>query len=126
MKWEKEMLMKEKQRKSMEFIEQDENFIKKFCSDIGCYYTKSNKITFNLSTTDSPVPGKMGVFAWVHKEEKDYFWVATRKMWLDEARVTSCNTHFPPNMQDGDCISFDTKDNYQDTVRVMKLINIKH
>jgi hypothetical protein len=116
----------EKQRKSVEFIEEDENFVRQLSKDIGCYYRKTNKITFNLSTSETRIPGKVSIFAWVHKGEKDCFWVVTKKSWLDEARNISRNTHFPPNIQDGDCISLDARDNYNDTVRVLKLLNKEH
>ena len=116
----------EKQRRTVEFIEQDEDFIKQISKDIGCYYSKANKLTFNLCTFKTTIPSKMRVFAWVHKEEKDDFWVATRKLWLDEVRNISSKTHFPPNTQDGDSVSFGTRDRYQDTVRVLKLINAKN
>ena len=116
----------EKQRKSVEFIEQDENFIKQISKDVGCHYYKTNKLTFNLSTFDTTKPGKISVFAWVHKEEEGNFWVTTRKSWLDEARNISRKTHFPKNTQDGDCISFGIKDNYRDTVKVLQLLNSKY
>ena len=116
----------EKTRKSIEFIEQDEQFIKQISKEVGCHYCKINKLTFNLSTFDTALPGNRSVFAWVHKEEKDYFWVATRKSWLDEARNVSATTHFPLNTQDGDTISFDITEKYDDTIRVLKLLNDKH
>jgi hypothetical protein len=116
----------EKQRKTVEFTDRDEDFIKQISKDIGCSYCKANKLTFNLSTFDTVIPGNTSIFAWVHKEETDYFWITTRKNWLDEARNKSRKTHFPMDIRGGDCVYLDTRDNYNDTVRVLKLLNKIH
>jgi hypothetical protein len=116
----------ERQRKSVEFTDQDEDFIKRISKDIGCSYCKSNKLTFSLSTFDTLIPNNTSIFAWVHKEETNDFWITTRKNWLDEARNESQTTHFPSDIRGGDCIYFDTKDSYDDTIRVLKLLNKRH
>ena len=72
-------------RRTVAFSEQDEDFIKKLAGDIGCYYSKANERTYNLNKYKSNIQGEMGIFAWVHKEEKDYYWVRTRKIWVEEA-----------------------------------------
>ena len=74
-------------RRTMGFDAQDEDFIKKLAGDIGCHYSKANERTYNLNEFKSGVQGEMGVFAWVHKEERDYFWVATRKIWVEQAKA---------------------------------------
>ena len=124
------MLVK-KPRRTIEFGEQDEDFIKKLAGDIGCYYSKANERTYNLKKFKSDVLGKMGVFAWVHKEDRDYFWVATRKIWVEEAkakamagRKASGINCFPLDTQHAeDSVCFDTKDDYQKAVRALSLIN---
>ena len=126
------MLVK-KPRRTMEFGEQDEDFIKKLAGDIGCHYSKANERTYNLNKFKSDIQGEMGVFAWVHKEEEDYFWVATRKVWVEQARAKalagrkariSC---FPRDIQHAeDSVCFNMKDDYQKTVRALSLINKSH
>jgi hypothetical protein len=117
--------------KKMEFGEQDESFIKQLAKDIGCHYYKANERTYSLNKFNSDIHGEMGVFAWVHKEENDYYWVATRKIWIEEAKAkanagrkisrTGC---LPRDIQHAeDSVSFDTKDNYQNTVSSLRLIN---
>jgi hypothetical protein len=72
----------------------------------------------------------MGVFAWVHKEEEDYFWVATRKIWVEAARAKVMASRkmsglncFPRDIQHAeDSVCFYIKDDYQKTVRVLSLI----
>ncbi len=121
-------------RRTLEFGEQDEIFIKKFAGDIGCNYSKANERTYNLNKFKSDKQSKMGVFAWVHKEEKDYFWVATRKVWVEEAKAKllagrnksglSC---FPRDNQHAeDSVCLDIKDDYQNTVQVLSLIKKAH
>ena len=115
----------------MEFGEQDENFIKQLAKDIGCYYYKANERTYSLNKSKSNIQGEMGVFAWVHKEEDDYFWVATRKIWVEEARAKalasrkkSTRSCFSRDTQHADdSVSFDTRDNYDKTISSLKLIN---
>ncbi len=123
------MLVK-KPRRTMEFGEQDEDFIKKLAGDIGCHYSKANERTYNLNRFDSDIHGEMGIFAWVHKEDSDYFWVATRKSWVEQARAKalagrkfglSC---FPRDTQHAeDSVCFNAQDDYQKTVSVLRLIN---
>jgi hypothetical protein len=124
------MIIKKPIRK-MEFAEQDESFVKQLAKDIGCHYSKANDHTYSLNKFSSEVQGEMGVFAWVHKEEKDYFWVATRKIWIEQAR-TKANAGkktlkigcLPRDTQHGeDSVSFDTRDGYQKTVSSLRLIN---
>ena len=120
--------------RTMEFGEKDEEFIKKLARDIGCHYSKANERTYNLNKYKSDIQGEMGVFAWVHKEEKDYFWVATRKVWVEQAKAKALASRrmpglncFPRNNQHAeDSVCFDTKDDYQKTVRVLSLIKKAH
>jgi hypothetical protein len=127
------MLVK-KPRRNMEFGEQDEDFIKKLAGDIGCHYSKANERTYNLNKFESDINSEMGVFAWVHKEDRDYFWVATRKVWVEEAKAkalagkkASGMSYFPRDNQHAeDSVCFDIKDDYQKTVRVLSLINKEH
>jgi len=118
-------------RRTMEFGIQDEDFIKKLAGDIGCYYSKANERTYNLNKFDSDVQSEMGVFAWVHKEEKEYFWIATRKIWVEQARAKALAGKkisgikcLPRDIQLAeDSVSFDAKNDYQNTVRALSLIN---
>jgi hypothetical protein len=118
----------------MEFGEQDEDFIKKLARDIGCHYSKANERTFSLKKYKSDIQGKMGVFAWVHKEATNYFWVATRKIWVEQAKAKalagrrmSGSNCFPRDIQHAeDSVCFDTKEDYQKTVRALSLINKSH
>jgi len=121
-------------RRTMEFGEQDEDFIKKLARDIGCQYSKANERTYNLNKFKSDIQGEMGVFAWVHKEDRDYFWVATRKIWVEQAKAKALagrkksGVHcFPRDNQHAeDSVCFDMKDDYQKTVRALSLINKAH
>jgi hypothetical protein len=113
----------EKYRKTVGFTEGDEEFIKQIAIDIGCHYHKSNQTTYDLSTVQTEIPGKTGVFAWVHKEEKANFWIATRTTWLEEARLKSAGAFCPRGTKDGDCVYFDTKADYRNTVNVLKIIS---
>ena len=121
-------------RRTLEFVEQDEGFIKQLASDIGCHYSKANERTFNLKKYKSDIKGKMGIFAWVHKEDNDYFWVATRKIWVEEAKVRLSTGRkkpgincFPRDIQHAeDSVCFNTKDDYINTVRVLSFINKSH
>jgi len=118
--------------KTIEFTEQDEAFIKQLAKDIGCYYCKANERTYNLNRFDSDVRSGMGVFAWVHKEEADCYWISTRKIWVEEAKAkvlasgkASGINCFPRDTQHAeDSVIFDTKDGYKNTVSVLRLINI--
>lgn len=124
-------MMIKKPEKKIEFVEQDENFIKQLARDVGCHYCKANDRTYSLNKFKSDIHGEMGVFAWVHKEEKDYFWVATRKIWIEQARAKANAGRkalkigcLPRNAQHAeDSVSFDTRDNYQNTVSSLRLIN---
>ena len=117
--------------RTMEFGEQDEGFVKQLAKDIGCHYCKSNERTYNLNKFDSDVHSEMGVFAWVHKEETDCFWISTRKIWVEEAKAkaladskASGLSCFPRDTQLAeDNISFDTQYGYQKTVSALRLIN---
>jgi hypothetical protein len=117
--------------KKVEFGEQDENFVKQLAQDIGCYYHLANQRTYSLNKYKSKIQGKMGVFAWVHKEDDNYFWVATRKIWVEQARAKalasrkkSTGNCFSRDTQHADdSVSFDTRDNYENTVNSLKLIN---
>jgi hypothetical protein len=128
------MIINKKPRRTMEFLEQDEDFIKKLARDIGCHYLKANERTYNLCKSDSNIPSETGVFAWIHKEEKEYFWVATRKIWVEEAKTkalaggkkrgTNC---FPRDNQHAeDSVCFDTRVDYDRTVEALSLINKLH
>jgi hypothetical protein len=128
------LMLVKKPRKTMEFGEQDEDFIKQLAGDIGCHYSKANERTYILNKFKSDIQSEMGVFAWVHKEEDDYFWIATRKIWVEQARAkalagrkrsgTNC---FPRDSQHAeDSVCFNTKDDYQKTVRALSLINKNH
>jgi hypothetical protein len=117
--------------KTIEFGEQDESFIKKLARDIGCHYSRANERTYNLNKFHSDIHSEMGVFAWVHKEDNDCFWISTRKIWVEEAkakilagRKASGINCFPRDTQHAeDSVSFDTKDGYQKTVSALRLIN---
>jgi hypothetical protein len=117
--------------RTIEFGEQDEDFVKKLAKDIGCHYCKANVRTFNLNKFDSDIQSEMGVFAWVHKENTDCFWISTRKTWVEEAKAkvlagsrTSEISCFPRDIQHAeDSVSFNTKDGYQKTVSALRLIN---
>ena len=121
-------------RRTMGFDAQDEDFIKKLAGDIGCHYSKANERTYNLNEFKSGVQGEMGVFAWVHKEERDYFWVATRKIWVEQAKAKAVASkkmsgvnYFPrDNEHAEDSVCFDMKDDYDKAVRALILINKAH
>ena len=124
-------MVNKKPGRTLEFIEHDEAFIRKLADDIGCHYSKSNERTYSLHKSISDSGGEMGVFAWVHKEEADYFWVATRKVWVEEAmakaitsRKKSKPNFFPRDKQHAeDSVCLNTKDDYLNTVKVLSLIN---
>ena len=124
------MITRQTKRK-IGFGEQDEDFIKKLAGDIGCHYSKANERTYNLNKYKSDVQCEKGVFAWVHKEDISCFWVATRKIWVEQARAkvmsgkkaTGINC-FPKDIQHAeDSVAFNTGDEYQKTVSVLKLIS---
>jgi hypothetical protein len=124
-------MITKKPRRTMEFSEHDEDFVKKLAEDIGCHYSKANERTYSLYKAKSDTAGGKGVFAWVHKEEPDYFWVATRKIWVEEARARtlagrkkSRPSCFPRDTQHAeDSVCFNTKDDYLNTVKALSLIN---
>jgi len=113
------------------FGEQDEGFIKQLARDIGCHYSRANERTYNLSKFNSDVHGEMGVFAWVHKEDSDCFWVSTRKIWVEEAKAkilagrrASGMNCFPRNSQHAeDSVCFDTRDGYRKTVGALRMVS---
>jgi hypothetical protein len=117
--------------RKMIFGEHDEDFIKQLARDIGCYYNKTNERTYSLNRKKSDTASEMGVFAWVHKEETDYFWVATRKIWIEEARAKalagrkavniSCLPRDTQHADDSVC--FDTRDSYLKTVNSLRMIS---
>jgi hypothetical protein len=117
--------------KTVEFGEQDEGFIKQLAKDIGCHYGKANVRTYNLNKFDSDIHSEMGVFAWVHKEDDDCFWISTRKIWVEEARakvlagrkVSGINCFSRDIQRAEDSVRFDVKDGYHKTISVLKLIN---
>ncbi len=123
-----------KPRKTMEFGEQDEDFIKKLARDIGCHYSKANERTYRLNKFDSEVHSEMGVFAWVHKEDSGCFWVATRKIWMEKAKTMALAERknrgincFPRDIQHAeDSVCFNTQDDYLKTVKVLNLIKKAH
>jgi hypothetical protein len=116
--------------RTIEFGEQDEGFIKQLAKDIGCHYSKANERTYNLNKCDSDIHSEMGVFAWVHKEDNDCFWISTRKVWVEEAKAkvlaggkASGINCFPRDTQHAeDSVCFDTKDSYKKTVSALRLI----
>ncbi|MFC1934738.1 hypothetical protein ACFLXZ_00280 [Chloroflexota bacterium] len=116
--------------KKMRFVDEDEGFIKKLAKAIGCHYSKANERTYNLNRFDSNILREMGVFAWVHKEGNDCFWVSTRRIWVEGAKVkvlagrkASGINCFPKDTQPSeDSVNLDTKDGYQKTVSVLKMI----
>ena len=124
-------MIAKKPTRTIEFGEQDEDFIKQLAKDIGCHYCKANERTYNLTKFDSDIHSEMGVFAWVHKEDKDYFWIATRKIWVEEAkaralagRKASRIASFPRDTQHAeDSVIFNTQDGYQKTVSALRLIS---
>ena len=124
------MLIKNK-TKTIEFGEQDEGFIKQLAKDIGCHYSRANERTYNLNKFKSDVQSEMGVFAWVHKEDNDCFWISTRKIWVEEAKakvLADNNTIeincFPKDTPPSeDSVYFDTQDGYNKTVSALRLIN---
>ncbi len=116
--------------KKMEFGEQDESFIKQLAKDVGCHYYKANERTYSLNKFNSDIHSEMGVFAWVHKEDRDYFWVATRKVWVEEAMARALVGRKSPagcfprdNQHAEDSVCFNMRDDYQKTVRALSLIN---
>jgi hypothetical protein len=121
-------------RRTIEFGEQDEDFIKKLAGDIGCHYSKANERTYNLNKFKSDIQGNMGVFAWVHKAEKNNFWVATRKIWVEQAKAKALASRkksgincFPRDTQHAeDSVCFNTKDDYLKTVKALSLIHKAH
>jgi hypothetical protein len=125
------IMIDKRPRRTMEFAKQDEDFIKKLAGDIGCHYSKANERTYNLKKHKTDVHGEMGVFAWVHKEEEDYFWVATRKIWVEQARAKAmsgrnksrpgCFSRDTQHAEDSVC--FNMKDDYPKTVRALSMIN---
>ena len=124
-------MIDKKPSRTIEFIEQDEDFIKKLAGDIGCHYSKANDRTYNLKKHKSSIQSEMGIFAWVHKHEDDYFWVTTRKIWVEQARAKALSgrnkskpNYFSRDTQHAeDSVSFDMKDDYQKTVRALIMIN---
>ncbi len=117
--------------KKMAFVERDEDFVKQLARDIGCHYARANDHTYSLNKFSSDVHSEMGAFAWVHKEEKDYFWVATRKIWMEQAKAKDNAGRralkmgcFPrDNHHAEDSVSLDARVNYQNTVSSLRQIS---
>ena len=114
------------------FSERDEVFIQKLAGDIGCHYSRANDRTYNLNKFDSNIQGEKGVFAWVHKEDHDCFWIATRKSWVEEAKAramagkksSGINCFPKDNQHSEDSVCLNIKDDYQKAVRVLSFINL--
>ena len=127
-------MIEKKPSRTIEFVEQDEGFIRQLARDVGCHYYKANERTYNLNKFDSDVHSESGVFAWIHKEANDCFWVATRKIWVEEAkakvlagRKKSGIHSFPRNNQHAeDSVCFYMKEDYLKNVRALSLINKSH
>jgi len=123
-----------KPRKSIEFVEQDEGFLKQLAGDIGCFYCKANERTYNLNKHDSNIRSEMGIFAWVHKEAHDCYWISTRKIWVEEARAKVMTSRkksgincFPRDTQHAeDSVCFNIDDDYHKTIMTLSLINKSH
>ncbi len=117
--------------KKLEFCEQDESFVKQLAKDIGCHYSKANPRTYSLTKYSSAIQGEMGVFAWVHKQENNYFWVATRKIWIEAARIKAASGRRKnqpsclrrDNHHADDSVSFDMRDDYNRTIGSLKLVH---
>ena len=116
--------------KTIGFGEQDEEFIKQLAKDIGCHYSLANNRTYNLNNYCPDTQNELGVFAWVHKEDAESFWITTRKVWVEKSRakavlsrIASDITCLPRNIQHAeDSVRLETKDEYQKTVSALKLI----
>ncbi len=116
--------------KKIEFGEKDESFVKQLAKDVGCHYLQTNPRTYCLNKFKSDVQGEKGVFAWVHKEEKDYFWVSTRKVWIETARAETRTVRKPTGpsclprdiRHADDSVIFDTRSDYDKTVSSLKMV----
>lgn len=117
-------------KRTIAFSDEDETFVKQLAGDIGCRYSRSNERTFILNKHESEVQSKKGVFAWVHKESTNDFWVSTRTTWMEQARLKALSGRDKSNIscfsrsmtQGEDSICLDTKDDYRKTVTVLSLI----
>ena len=117
-------------KRTIAFSDEDETFVKQLAGDIGCRYSRSNERTFILNKYESEVQSKKGVFAWVHKESNNDFWVSTRTTWMEQARLKVLSLRdksgmncFSRTIKHGeDSICLDTKDDYRKTVAVLSLI----
>jgi len=118
-------------RRTMVFDEKDEQFVIKLAGDIGCHYSKANERTYNLNKFDTVNQDKKGVFAWVHKEGKDYLWVSTRAVWVEQARArvlagrnkSGLNCFPKQDQHPEDSLSFDMRGDYDKTVRLLGFIS---
>jgi hypothetical protein len=123
--------------RKLEFVENDEQFVKQLAKDIGCNYSKANARTYSLTKNTPSQPDETDAnpaaevaFAWVHKEDNNYFWVATRKTWIEAARTQddagrkkSAAPGFSRNTQhQDDSVSFDMRANYDKTIISLKLV----
>ena len=123
-------MIAKKPTRTIEFTDQDENFIRQLAVDIGCHYCKAGERTYKLNKFDSDIHSGMGILAWVHKEDEDYFWITTRKVWVEEAKTSALAGGkaagidcFPRDAQHGDSVCFDTREGYEKAVRALRLIN---
>jgi hypothetical protein len=123
-------MISKKPRRTMEFCNNDKDFIKHFAGDIGCHYSQANERTFNLNRFESDNQGEKGIFAWIHKEDK-YLWVATRKVWIEQAKAEALanrktfefNCFSRDSEHAEDSVYFNINDDYEKTVKVLSLIN---
>ena len=117
--------------RTLAFEEKDEELVSKLAADIGCYYSKANDRTYNLNQFDAAGQGEKGVFAWVHKKEKNCLWVSTRIAWVEQARTmvmvgrnkSGLNCFPKQDRHAEDSLSLDIREDYDKSVRLLTLIN---
>lgn len=128
----KEIILIVKQpTRTLMFEEKDEALVSKLAGDIGCFYSKANDRTYNLNQFDTAGQQNKGVFAWVHKEERNCLWVSTRITWVEQARsmvLASRNKSglncFPRQDRHAeDSLSLDMREDYDKKVRLLTLVN---
>jgi hypothetical protein len=117
--------------RTLAFEEKDEELVSKLAADIGCYYSKANDRTYNLNQFDAAGQRERGVFAWVHKKEKNCLWVSTRIAWVEQARTmvmvgrnkSGLNCFPKQDRHAEDSLSLDIREDYDKSVRLLTLIN---
>ncbi len=117
--------------RTLVFEEQDEKLVSKLAADVGCHYSKANDRTFNLNRSGGTGQRQKGVFAWVHKEEKNCLWVSTRIIWVEQARTmvlaasnkSGLNCFPKQDRHAEDSLSLDLNQDYDKKVRLLTLIN---